>query len=83
MVTDNPKHMKKILDYILAASILHNLLLDCSIPEEWMDTDDMSAIDDPDRSANDELDVAVPLGSANDLRRQQLMHYFNEFHVIE
>ena len=83
VVTDDPKHMKKILDYILAASILHNLLLDCSIPEEWMDTDDMSAIDDPDRSANDELDVAVPLGSANDLRRQQLMHYFNEFHVIE
>ena len=48
-----------------------------------METDDRSAIDDPDRAANDELDVAVPLGLASDLRRQQLMHYFYEFHVIE
>jgi hypothetical protein len=60
--------MKKILDYILAASILHDLLLDCRIPEEWMDTDDMLAINDPNHVADDELDVAVPLGSANDLR---------------
>jgi hypothetical protein len=43
----------------------------------------MLAINDPNHVADDELDVAVPLGSANDLRWQQLMHYFNEFHVIE
>jgi hypothetical protein len=76
--------MKRILDYILAATILHNLLLDCKIPDEWVDTDDMSSIDDPDRaqSQDDELNVAVPVGSATDERRKQLMYYFNEFHVI-
>jgi hypothetical protein len=84
ITTDDPKDMKKILDYILAASILHNLLLDCKIPDEWVDRDDVSSIDDPDRaqSQDDELTIAVPVGSGSDQRRQQLMHYFNEFHVI-
>jgi DDE superfamily endonuclease len=84
IITDDPKDTKKILDYILAASILHNLLLECKIPDEWVDRDDMSSIDDPDRaqSQDDELNIAVPVGSASDERRQQLMHYFNEFHVI-
>jgi hypothetical protein len=85
VITDDPKDMKKILDYVLAACILHNLLLDCKIPDEWVDLDDISAIDDPDRALpdDDELDVAVPVGSGSDQRRQQLMYYFNEFHVIE
>ena len=84
VITDDPNNMKRILDYILAATILHNLLLDCKIPDEWVDTDDMSSIDDPDRaqSQDDELNVAVPVGSATDERRKQLMYYFNEFHVI-
>ena len=41
-------------------------------------------MDDPDRALpeDDELDVAVPIGSASDQRCQQLMHYFNEFHIM-
>ncbi len=40
-----------IIDYFLAACI-HNLLLDYRIPEEWMDANGISAINDPSHVAN-------------------------------
>ena len=85
LVTDNPKDMKKILNYIMAACILHNLLLDCLIPDEWIDRDDITDIDDPDCGClddNDELNLAVPEGAAGDHRRQQLLPYIREHHFM-
>ena len=85
LITDDPNDMKKILNYIMAACILHNLLLNCLIPEEWIDNDDRSDIDDPDRGyidEDDELNMAVPEGAPGDHRRQQLLSYICENHFM-
>ena len=78
IVSSDPEDMKKILMYVHAACILHNLLLECEIPDEWIDRDDITDIDDPDRAwmrEDDELNIAVPAGASNDIRREQLVNY--------
>ncbi len=83
-MTNNKDDLKKILKYILATLVLHNLLIDYdhNVPEEWIEDDDSSKLDNPDR-ANDELDLPVPIGSSNDERRQQLVRYQLEQHVMQ
>ena len=84
LITDNKEDLKRILKYVSAAAILHNLLIeyDNEVPDDWIDFDDFSEMDDPNRAADDELDVAVPVGSSSDERRQQLMRYHAEYHIM-
>ena len=83
LITNNKNDLKKILKFIIATVVLHNLLIeyDDEIPMEWVEYDDSSELDDPDRAIN-ELELPVPIGSANDERRQQLVRYQLERHVV-
>ena len=84
LITEDKENLRRILKYVSAAAILHNLLIEYNdeVPDEWIDLDDFSELDDPNRSADDELDVAVPAGSSNDERRQQLLRYHEEYHIM-
>lgn len=82
-VIKGKKDLKSILFYIDVCVILHNLLVNDTVPDEWDLKDDFSDIDDAERaplSADDELNYAVPSGARNDHRRHQLMCYLNETH---
>jgi len=75
--------LKGILFYVDICVILHNLLVNATVSDEWDLDDDFSDIDDAARaplSADDELNHAVPGGAPNDHRRHQLMCYVNESH---
>ena len=68
--------------------ILHNLLVRQErddVPEDWIDKDDQSDMDDDDRapslSGDDDLNLPVPEDAPNDERRQQLTTFFNEFFI--
>lgn len=82
------KTLKDILKYLDVCIILHNLLTknDDTIPDEWIDDDDFSDIDDNDRSpaitADDELNRPIPDFLPNDERRKQLTHYLMEHYII-
>ena len=84
LITEDKEDLKRILKYVSAAAILHNLLIeyDDEVPDDWIDFDDFSEMDDPNRAADDELDVAVPVGSSSDERCQQLMRYHAEYHIM-
>jgi hypothetical protein len=66
VITEDKDSLKSILEYLECAVILHNLLLQRKdeIPENWMDRDDLSHIDDPGRApGGDEqaLNQEVPM----------------------
>ena len=79
--------IKRILKYIDCCIVLHNLLIELDeddVPEEWIDTDDFSDLDDLDRmpsDSEDELNKAVPDGAPDDSRRTQLNLFINETFV--
>jgi hypothetical protein len=56
LITEDKDSIKSILEYLDYAIILHNLLLQRKdeIPENWMDRDDLSVIDDPGRAPGGE-----------------------------
>eukprot|EP00956_Cyclotella_meneghiniana_P043721 scaffold284562_cov93-Cyclotella_meneghiniana.AAC.2 len=75
-ITNETESMEKILKYIDATVVLHNMLIDFGEDDDdinpWStEDDDMSDIDEqpPER---EELDDAVPLGSDAGHRREQL-----------
>jgi hypothetical protein len=83
-LTEDTDSMKKILEYLEAAIILHNLLVDFDddIPKEWIDTDEFSDIDDAERVPTYEnfgLDREVPIDAKADERRRQLTAFFTNF----
>eukprot|EP00956_Cyclotella_meneghiniana_P036676 scaffold128921_cov50-Cyclotella_meneghiniana.AAC.1 len=82
-ITDDPKCKERILKYIDATVVLHNMLIEFGEDEDvenpWsIDDDDMSDIDQqvPERSV---LDSAVPIGSDPGARREQLKQYLTEY----
>jgi len=80
-VIKGKKDLKRILFYIDVCVILHNLLVNSKVPDEWDIEDDFSDIDDAERaplSEDDVLNRAIPAGAPKDYRRTQLMHYINE-----
>jgi hypothetical protein len=83
-IDSNDKSLQRILEYIDCAIILHNLLMERKdeIPEEWMDLDDFSDIDDAGGDDDDVLNRAVPANAPSDQRRSDLMVYHNERHVM-
>jgi DDE superfamily endonuclease len=86
-IDENVESIKKVLEYIDCAIILHNLLIERKdeIPDEWMDLDDFSDIDEMGAApgGDDEvLNQAVPDNAPSDQRRSDLMLYHNERHVM-
>ena len=86
-IDDDKKSLKRILEYIDCTIILHNLLMERKdeIPDDWMDLDDFSDIDDAGRAPggdDDVLNQAVPDNAPSDQRRSDLMVYQNERHVM-
>lgn len=86
-IDENAESIKKVLEYIDCAIILHNLLIERKdeIPDKWMDLDDFSDIDEMGAApgGDDEvLNQAVPDNAPSDQRRSDLMLYHNEMHVM-
>ena len=88
-ITESKSSLRRLLKYIDASIILHNMLIDFNdeeeIPEEWYDWDDFSDVDDDARAPlgdDDELNCAIPRNAATDERRRQLTNYLCEFYVM-
>ena len=86
IVTEESKSPRRILCLVDATVALHNVLMEAKEIEkqEWIDSDDFSAFDDPNRSPTvelsplDVLNQAVPQGAPKDERRRRLVHCFEE-----
>jgi hypothetical protein len=89
-INDDKRSLKRILEfckYIDCTIILHNLLMERKdeIPDEWLDLDDFSDIDDEGHAPGGDDDVlnhAVPNNVPSDQRWSDLMVYQNETHVM-
>ena len=88
-ITEDRKSLLKILYHLEASVVVHNMLIELGEEEkgDWLDflEDDMSDIDDAERAPYKEGDVlnqGIPQGSAKDLRRTRLIHYFEEHHYF-
>ena len=82
-ITNNPISLKKILKYVSATVVLHNMIIeiaeddndDESLPWDIND-EEISEIGDTTRvPERDLLDYPVPTGSLPGTRRKQLMNY--------
>ena len=84
-VTDDPKSLKRILMYIDASIILHNMLIelgDTSAGKDWDCDADVSDLDDATRTPEKEvLDMPLPPGAGKGSRREQLKNYIRETFV--
>jgi len=79
VISEDKKSLRTTLQFIEATMVLHNLLAqrhDNDIPY-W--DDDITLVGDAEP---DELNEAVPDGSAGTERRRQLTSYINEFHLL-
>ena len=88
LITEDIESKLQLLTCLDATFVLHNLLLswkEGKLPEDWLiDDDEVTAIGGAELEENvdldNELNVAVPLGSPTDMRRQQLLHHVLETH---
>ena len=83
LITDNPKSLKKILMYIDASIVLHNMLIDLGdgvVHPEWSDDADvLTDIDDPTRAPEESvLELPVPEGADKGTRREQLKQFLRD-----
>lgn len=83
-IKEDRKSMVRILKYIEASVILHNLLLEFGEEDkdEWIDYDDFSDMDDAERAPYEDtspLNRAVRTGARKDERRRQVLHYFEDW----
>ena len=70
------KRMRRLIEYVTCACILHNLLITEPIPEEWeteMQENEGNGLDD-----NDELNAPVVDDASGGERRNQLLCYLLE-----
>jgi hypothetical protein len=76
----NADDAQKIVEFVGAAVILHNLLIGAPIEDEWLEDEEFLELGNDD-ALNQELDANdTPNG---DNRRQQLMGYFAEEGIEE
>jgi hypothetical protein len=90
-ITNDKKSLRRILRYIDATIVLHNMLIDWNEAENknvaWDESvvTDLTSIDDANRAPvlaeREVLDLPIPQGGQNDLRREQLMRYICETYV--
>jgi DDE superfamily endonuclease len=83
-VTNDVRSLRTILQFLDASVILHNMLISFGEEEQddWIDLADFSDMDDAERAPyeeDDELNAAIPAGSAKDAKRSRLLNYFREF----
>jgi len=87
LLTHEKKSMKKILMYIDAAIVLHNILIDLKddVCSEWVCDDDVTVIDDPNSvekiPEEQWLFECVPAGAPKGWRQDQLKDYICETEV--
>ena len=86
-ITDNPESKRKLLQYIDATVVLHNMLIEFGEDDDernpWTtEDDDMSEIDEqvPEKTV---LDSAVPDGSELGAQREQLRDHLNQYCFTE
>jgi hypothetical protein len=85
---DGGKSIRKMCEYVEAAIILHNLLVEQKdeVPDQWVDSDDLSDMEDPNRGMSAaeiaDLHSPVPPNAPRDLRRQQMAGYHSTRHVL-
>jgi hypothetical protein len=83
--THTRRSMKRILTYIQAAVVLHNLLVELNDEgdEDWMDLDDISDIEDY-CGLDDYHGINSPIlmYEPSDERRRRLTAFFNEAHIM-
>ena len=87
VINEKKKSLKEILDLIDATIVLHNILVSFAEEEvdEWIDFDDFSDIDDPERAPYQDMDplnVSIPMGAAKDERRRRLKDYFEMYFFL-
>ncbi|KAL9183012.1 hypothetical protein ACHAXT_004799 [Thalassiosira profunda] len=81
VITNKKKSLRRILMYIDATIVLHNILMELGDEpgEDWDCDADMSDIDDEDRIPEEKvLDLPVPPGAEKDTRREQLKNLMRE-----
>ena len=79
LVTDEKKYLKRILRYINAMVILHNMLIDFGEDISSFLSETLSAIDDAGRLPEEEiLYEPVPEGAPKGTRRDQLKELVSE-----
>lgn len=87
LITNENESLEKILEYIDATIVLHNMLIDMGFDDDenvaWdVDDESLTAIDDenriPERSV---LDMALPGGALPGARRDQLFAFICETFV--
>ena len=63
---------------------MHHMLIELGEEEkaEWLQQDDTSDTDDAERAPCDALNQGIPNGSAKELRRTRIMHYFEEHYYF-
>ena len=88
VITDDPKSLKKIMMYIDASVVLHNMLIqlgdsyEMNVNNDWDLDADMSDIDDNERIPEARvLDLPVPRGAHKTTRRDQLKEFIREAYV--
>ena len=82
---NNSKSMKRILMYIDATVVLHNMLLQFggdSVCDEWETDEVLTAIDAKDRIPEEDiLGLPIPDGAPAGTRHEQLKEYIRETYV--
>jgi len=86
LITNNPKSLTRILRYIEATIVLHNMLIDLGEEmeedDEWNGNDDLSDVDDPGSIPEAYvLGLPIPGGAPKDTRREQLKDFIVETYV--
>ncbi|KAL7538614.1 hypothetical protein ACHAWF_010854 [Thalassiosira exigua] len=86
-ITDDPESLKRVLMYIEATIILHNIMIrlrdkDIEHPDWNIRDDDVSRMDDAERLPEERvLDFPLPATADGGMRREQLCDLINERHV--
>ena len=84
LITDETESLERMLKYIDATVILHNMLLhfgdEDEIDSPWgIDDEDLSDLDDKTRiPKRNVLDFPIPVGSLPGTRREQLKNLIRE-----
>ena len=84
ILTDDKKSLKRILKYMDACMILHNMLIihNADDADEWETQSQESRHDDPTRCPEkDLLDLPIPAGAKPSTRREQLKDYMYAVYV--
>lgn len=84
LITEDKRTLRTILQFMDAAVILHNFLIqrgDDMIPDSWIDNNDDDSSVGEALSDTDELNRSLAMGAPDDTRRRQLTNYINDWFI--